>query len=214
MAIGIVLPALQAQVAGGKTGKKWELEIRAFEAADKLAPPPENAILFVGSSGIRKWTTLQQDFPEYKVINRGFGGSAISDSVYYADRIVIPYKPRIIVFRAGNNDIAEGKTPETVAADFRAFVEKVRAKLPDVKIIFVSLNPTPARWANADKEWKTNRLIQEYIAAGKNLDYVDTFSHMLGADGRPRAELYAKDRMHNSPAGYQLWTSLIKPHLK
>ena len=112
----------------------WEGDIRAFEAADKKSPPPQGGILFIGSSGIRMWKTLAQDFPEHQVLNRGFGGSQIADSVYYANRIVFPYKPRLIVLRAGGNDIAAGKTPEQCAADFRVFVEKVRAKLPETRI--------------------------------------------------------------------------------
>jgi hypothetical protein len=105
---------------------RWEKDIKAFEAADKTNPPPKNAILFIGSSSVRGWKTLAQDFPEHKVINRGFGGSHLNDSVHYFDRIVAPYKPRMIVVYAGSNDITFGKKPETVFADFKAFVEKTR----------------------------------------------------------------------------------------
>ena len=193
--------------------EKWEKEIRVFEAADQQHPPPQQAILFIGSSGIRLWKTLAQDFPEHTVINRGFGGSQIADCVHFADRIVIPYQPRWIVLRAGTNDIQAGKTPEQVFADFTAFVEKVRAKLPDTPITFMSLNPSPARWANAQQEQRANQLIREYIAAHKQLDYLDTFTPMLGADGKPREELYVADRLHCTAAGYQLWTQLVRPHL-
>jgi parallel beta-helix repeat protein len=192
----------------------WEQAILAFEAADKKNPPPQGAVLFIGSSGIVLWRTLAKDFPEHKVINRGFGGSQISDSVDYADRIVIPCKPRLIVLRAGTNDLAAGKTPERVAADFKAFVEKVRAALPEVRIVFMSLNPSPLRWANAEKEKKANQLIQDYIATQKNVGYIDSFAPMLGPDGKPRPELYAADRLHNSPEGYKLWVELVRPHLK
>jgi hypothetical protein len=170
-----------AVAADPSPSEKWEKEIRVFKAADQQHPPPQKAILFIGSSGIRLWTTLAQDFPEHAVINRGFGGSQIADCVHFADRIVIPYQPRLIVLRAGTNDIAAGKTPEQVFADFTAFAEKVRAKLPDTPIVFMSLNPSPARWANAAKEQRTNRLIREYIAAHKHLDYIDAFTPMLGA---------------------------------
>jgi len=109
---------------------QWEREIQAFEAADRGNPPPQGAVLFIGSSTIRMWKTLAQDFPEHKVLNRGFGGCQIADCTYYADRIVVPYNPRLIVLRAGGNDIAAGKSPEQVRGDFQAFVDKVRAKLP------------------------------------------------------------------------------------
>ena len=212
----LVLSLVRPTAAEDKSPSlRWEKDIQAFEAADRKSPPPQDAVLFIGSSGVRMWKTLAQDFLEHKVINRGFGGSQIADSVYYADRIVIPYKPRLIVLRAGTNDIAAGKKPEQVAADFRAFVEKVRAKLPQTRIVFMSLNPSPLRWANADKEQKANRLIRDYIAAHQeeNLVYIDSFTPMLGPDGKPREELYAKDRLHNTPEGYKLWVSLVKPHL-
>ncbi len=128
----------------------WEKEIRAFEKAALTSPPPSGAILFIGSSSTRLWKTLAQDFPDHKVINRGFGGSQIADSVNYADRIVIPCKPRLIVLQAGGNDIAAGKSPERVLSDFKAFVEKVRARLPETRIAFLSIHPAPVRWAQAE----------------------------------------------------------------
>lgn len=138
---------------------RFENEIKAYEQADQKALPPENAVLFAGASGIRLWKTLEQDFPEHKVINRGFGGSQISDNIHYADRIIIPYKPRLIVFQAGGNDIAAGKSPEQVAEDFKVFVEKVRGKLPDVKIAYFSIQPSPARVTQMDKQKVANKLI-------------------------------------------------------
>ncbi len=211
----LVFSAASWSLAAQKSPSQlWEREIRAFEAADKECPPPKGAILFIGSSGIRLWKTLAEDFPEYKVINRGFGGSQIADSVYYAERIVFPYKPRLIVLRAGGNDIAAGKTPQQVAADFRAFVEKVHAKLPKTRICFISWNSTPARWPNAAKENRLNQLVKAYIASHKNLVYIDTASSMVDADGKPRPELLAKDRLHCSAAGYRVWTSIVRPYLK
>lgn len=166
--------------------KKWEKEIKAFEAADRANPPPRGAVLFIGSSTIRFWTTLAQDFPDYKVLNRGFGGCHIADCTYYADRIVIPYEPRLIVFRAGGNDIAAGMTPEQVRDDYQAFVEKVRAKLPEVRIAYMSINATPSRWANVAREAKANQLIKDYVDGGKNLDFIDACNATLDSDGKPR----------------------------
>src|ERR1700722_7316573 len=124
----------------------WEPEIHAFEMHDQTNPPPQNAVLFVGSSTIRKWTTLAKDFPGVQVINRGFGGSRIADSTALAERIIFPYEPRTIVFYAGDNDLAEGRTPEQVAADYQAFVQTVRARLPETRIAFISIKPSPIRW--------------------------------------------------------------------
>ena len=206
--------AVGSPAAEKSPSQRWEGEIRAFEAADKKCPPPQGAILFIGSSGIRMWKTLAEDFPEHQVINRGFGGSQIADSLYYAKRIVFPYKPRLIVLRAGGNDIAAGKSPQQCAADFRAFVEKVRGKLPETRICYMAFNNSPARWQNAAKENNLNQLIKDYIASHENLDYIDAATPMLGADGKPRPELFLKDRLHCNAAGYKLWVSIVRPYLK
>jgi lysophospholipase L1-like esterase len=205
-----VCPLLAAEKAGPE---RWEKTIAAFEAADKTNPPPQGAILFIGSSTIVRWKTLAQDFPEHAVINRGFGGSQIADSVFYADRIVIPYRPRMIVLRAGGNDIHAGKTPEQVAADFKTFVEKVRAKLPEVRMAYMPINASPSRWANAEREKQANQLIKAYITTGKNLDYIDAYDATLGADGKPREDLFVQDRLHFNAEGYKVLAAIVRKHL-
>lgn len=192
---------------------KWEKDIQAFEAADKKTPPPNDPVLFVGASGIRLWTSLEKDFPNHRVINRGFGGSQIADVTHFADRIVIPYKPTLIVLQSGGNDINAGKTPEQVAEDFRAFVVKTRSALPDTKIIFFSLQPSMARWSQADKQKRANQLIKEQITAGKNMTYVDAWDAFVGSDGMPREELFVADKLHHNAAGYKVRAELLRPYL-
>ena len=191
----------------------FEAEILAYEKSDKDAPPPEGAVLFTGASSIRLWKTLATDFPGLVVINRGFGGSQLSDSIYFADRISIHYKPRTIVIQAGGNDINSGKSPEQVLADFKTYVAKVRAALPEVKIIFLNLGPNPQRWAQRDKQQQANKLVSDFIATGKNLAYVDLWPDSIGADGMPKSELYVEDMLHPSAAGFALRTKLLRPHL-
>lgn len=210
----LICAASEPAAAKQPGSQRWEREIQAFEAADRVDSPPQGAILFVGSSTIRMWKTLAQDFPEYKVLNRGFGGCQIADCTYYADRIVIPYQPRLIVLRAGGNDIHAGKTPEQVQADFQAFVHKVRAKLPNVRIAYLTINATPARWANVEREKKANQLVKDCIDKGKNMDYIDTFDATMAAEGKPRAELFVKDRLHFNAEGYKILASVVRSHLK
>jgi len=192
---------------------RWEREISAFEALDKTNPPPKGAILFIGSSSIRLWKTLAQDFPEHRVLNRGFGGSEIADSVHFAGRIVFPYAPRMIVMYAGGNDISAGKSPEQVFADFRAFVSKVRARLPAARIAYISIAPNPARWTQVNRVRAANRFIEDFCLAGENMAFINVFPHMLGEDGQPRPEIFTGDRLHMNARGYTLWTQIARPFL-
>ncbi|GDY19269.1 hypothetical protein LBMAG56_06140 [Verrucomicrobiota bacterium] len=212
LAIVLALPAWAKDAPAAAT--RWEKEISAFEAADKTNPPPANAIIFIGSSSVRMWKSLAQDFPEHKVVNRGFGGSQIADSVQFADRIVVPHKPRLVVLYAGGNDINAGKSPERVFADFQAFVAKIRAGLPDAKLAYISSAPNPARWAQIEKVRTLNALIREFIAKDSSMAFIDVHSRMLGPDGQPLPDIYLKDRLHMNEKGYAIWKEVVGPYLK
>ncbi len=208
----LALPAWTKDVPAAAS--RWEKDISAFEASDKTNPPPANAIIFIGSSSVRMWKSLAQDFPEHKVVNRGFGGSQIADSVEFADRIVVPHKPRLVVLYAGGNDINAGKTPERVFADFQAFVAKIRAGLPTTKIAYISSAPNPARWAQIEKVRTLNTLIREFIAKDSSIVFIDVHSRMLGPDGQPLPDIYLKDRLHMNEKGYAIWKEVVGPYLK
>ena len=192
---------------------RWEKEIAALEQGDKANPPPKGAILFVGASTIKRWSTLAQDFPEHKVINRGFGGSEICDSTHFADRLIFPHQPKMVLLRAGGNDLNAGKTPEQVFADYQDFVKTVQAKLLEADIVFIAQNPSVARWKQADKEKALNDLVQKFIVGKPHLKYIETYDMVLGADGKPREELFVADKLHFSPAGYKLLADRVRPHL-
>jgi len=192
---------------------KWESGIAAFEQKDRTSSPPKNAILFIGSSGIRLWTTLATDFPGHQVINRGFGGSQIVDSTHFADRIIFPYEPKMIFLRAGGNDLAAGKSPEQVFEDFKEFVATVHAKLPDTDIAYISLNPSIARWKQADKEKALNSMVEEFVRQTPHLKYIETYPMVLGPDGKPRPELFIADKLHFSAEGYKLLREVVRPFL-
>ena len=192
----------------------FQSEIAAFEAADKSNPPPHGAILFIGSSSIRLWQTLARDFPAHKVINRGFGGSQLIDSVNYFDRIVAPCQPNQIILYAGGNDISAGKSAEQVFGDFKSFVEKVKTALPNARLAYISIAPNPARWAQIEKIKTANLLIAAYIQQDHNLTFIDVFPKMLDQDGLPRPEIYVSDRLHMNARGYELWKSVVGPYLR
>lgn len=193
---------------------KWEKEISAFEQMDATNAPAKGAVLFVGSSTIRLWKTLQQDFPGVKVVNRGFGGSQITDSTHFAERIIFPYQPSRIFFRAGGNDLAEGKTPEEVFTDFKDFVAKVHEKLPATEIVFIGWNPTVARWYQVEKEKSLNALVKEYVGQNRGLAYIDTYSLPIGPDGKPRPELFMPDKLHFNAEGYKLLAARLRPFVE
>jgi lysophospholipase L1-like esterase len=204
------LPAL----AGDKPDfSRWEKAIAAFEQRDQESPPPQNAILFAGSSSIVFWD-LKQSFPGLDTINRGFGGSQIADTTHFADRIIVKVRPRMIVFYAGDNDLARGRTPAAVRDDFRAFVATVHKELPNTRIAFIGIKPSPARWRLVEQQKQANAYIESDCAADPRLLFIDTFPAMLGDDDLPRPGLFRADNLHLSPRGYTLWNSLIRPVLK
>jgi hypothetical protein len=188
----------------------WEKEIAAFEQSDLTNPPPKNGVEFIGSSMIRRWTTLAEDFPGQPVFNRGFGGSEIVDSTHFAPRVIFPYAPRMIVFRAGGNDLWAGKTPEQVFADFQEFTAAVHAKLPATEIVFLSWSPTPSRWKQHEQEKELNRLIENFVRPTPHLQYIETYDLPLGTDGLPRPDLFVADQLHFNAEGYKLLTERVR----
>lgn len=194
--------------------EKWAPDIDKFIAADAGNPPPVGAVVFVGHSTIKKWTTLAEDFPGIPCINRGFGGSELFDTVYYADRIVIPYKPRIIVVYAGENDLAAGKTPAEVVGYFRTFREKIHAALPQTKIIYLSNKESPLREALRPKILELNALVAKDCATDARCLELDLNALLLDAHGKVRPELFLSDRLHLAPAAYALWTRVLSPYLQ
>ena len=191
----------------------WQSDIAALVANDSEYPPPPHGVLFVGSSSIRLWTTLAQDFPGVPVINRGFGGWAIADSTYYADRIIVPYHPGLIVLYAGDNDIDEGDTPSQVLDEFKEFVARVRRSLPHVAIACISVKPSLARETEWPRMREANREIENWARTQQGIVYVDVASRMLDARGKPRPELFREDGLHMRPAGYAIWIEALKPVL-
>lgn len=209
-----VAPAVPPEVASGAVSSaQWAKDMAEFAAQDAAHPPPRDAVLFIGSSSIRKWTTLAQDFPGTAVINRGFGGSEVRDSTYYADRIVVPYKPRMVVFYAGDNDLNSGRSVQQVVQDTFAFITRIRQDLPDVPVVYISIKPSPSRAALLPQTRQANAQIAQRAAQLKNVYFVDVFTPMLGPDGQPRAELFEPDMLHMKPEGYALWTELLRPYV-
>jgi|ADurb_Cas_03_Slu_FD_contig_31_3160078_length_1151_multi_3_in_0_out_0_2 lysophospholipase L1-like esterase len=192
---------------------RWEKDMRAFEQQDRENGYHKGGIIFLGSSSVRGWKTLKEDFPDLDVINRGFGGSRISDSTRHFDRIITPHRPRLIVFYAGDNDIAGGRTPDQALKDFQQFVQKAQSSLPKVRIAFISVKPSPSRWRVAKQMSEANARIAAYTRRTPGLDFIDVWPAMLDSSGEPRKDIFLADMLHMNESGYKLWTAIVRPHL-
>jgi lysophospholipase L1-like esterase len=193
--------------------QRFATEISAYERADAAQPPAQGQILFLGSSTIRMWQTMAQDFPKHRVLNRGFGGARISEVTLNLNRIAVPYVPRQIVFFAGGNDLADGHSPEQVVADFQAFVEFARKQMPYISITYIGIYHNPFRWHLREKFRAANDLLSAYCRRTPDVEFIETFPSFLGVDGRPRKELFADDQLHLNAAGYAILADLVRSHL-
>jgi lysophospholipase L1-like esterase len=191
---------------------QWEKEIAAFEALDRRQRPRPNGIVFVGSSTIRLWKTLGQDFPGLNVINRGFGGSVLADSTYFAPRIVIPYRPRQVILFAGTNDINAKRSPRQVAADFMDFAGAIHAQLPRTQLAYIELTSSPSRWNQRDAVIEANQIIQR-LCARNNLAFIPVRERLFGPNREPRPELFIADQLHLNSAGYKILADSVRPFL-
>jgi len=206
-----VANASQGQAPGLQD--RFEKKVVEYEAGDKASPPPRDAILFAGDSQFYRWKTIHEDLAGYTLINRGIDSFQMPDLIHYVDRLVLPYAPRLIVLHVGGNDVHNGRTPAQLLADFQRFVGLVRARYPDVKIVYSSITPGPGRWDEAPQRVAANRAIQQYIATQPSLAFVDLWSAMLTPDGRPREDLWVEDRVHPNHAGYLIRVKLTQPLL-
>ncbi len=208
----VALLLLGTLSARGQEPPRFENDIRQFETADRKSPPRSGGLLFVGSSSIRMWD-LEKSFPYYPVINRGFGGSEMTDLVRYMDRIVIPYRPRLIVLYEGDNDIASGKKPAEIFATFQKFANRLADRLPVTQVVVLSIKPSPSRWELYPQMQETNDLIRRYCEQKARYHFVDVGSVLLNAQGEPDERFYQKDGLHLNEEGYAQWAKVVEPFL-
>jgi lysophospholipase L1-like esterase len=193
--------------------KRFEADIQKFEKLDQTNLS-QGDILFVGSSSIRFWKSLQNDFPKYKVINRGFGGSHMSDLLFYLDALVLKYKPKQIFIYEGDNDINDKESPKSILRETKIIVQKIRETLPKAEIVLISAKPSIARWNFKKRYERLNRLFQNYAEKHSYLQFVDVWNPMLNEEGRPMPDIFIEDDLHMNAKGYQIWKEVIEPYLK
>ena len=200
----------QDEPAAENPAEKWEETIKEFELWDSKNTFPSDAVLFVGSSSIRLWPT-RECFGEFAVLNRGFGGSQISDVNYFAERIVLRYEPKVIVFYAGDNDVAAGKNARRVFDDYKKFVKLVHKKLPGTRIIYIGIKPSRSRWSLWPVMNEANMMIKDFSGKNGRLFYLDSATPLLNSDGKPNVEFFLKDQLHLNDKGYDVWTIQLRP---
>jgi lysophospholipase L1-like esterase len=190
-------------------------DIQKFKHTDSVSAPTKHQILFVGSSSFTKWIDVQNYFPSYPIINRGFGGSTLLDVIMYADDVIFPYNPKQIVIYCGENDLAYSDTvsAQTVFTRFTILFDMIRRVYKDVPIDFVSIKPSPSREKLIPKMIEANRLIQAFLTARSNTGFINVYTKMLTADGKLMPEIYVEDKLHMNAKGYTIWQKEIEPFL-
>jgi Lysophospholipase L1 and related esterases len=200
----------------GTKAQPFKKEIEDFKKQDSIKMPPKNAILFTGSSSFRLWSDVQEQFPGYTIINRGFGGSTIPDVIRYANDIIFPYKPKQVVIYCGDNDLAARDktiTGDSVANRFITLFNLIRSKLPKTSIVYVAIKPSPSRAHLMPQAEEANNKIKAFLATKKRTGFVDIYSRMLNPDGTPVQALFKEDNLHMNAQGYAIWKDAILPYL-
>ncbi len=193
---------------------RFEGEVIALESAALRSPPPSDAVMLYGSSSFRLWTNVAAQFPRHAIVNNGFGGSQLSDLNEFFERMVAPAKPRLLLIYGGDNDVASGKSPDRVLADFRQLVQLVREHTPRTRVGFVAIKPSPSREALLDEQREVNRLIQNFVGTQRRVDFLDAATSLLDRDGRPDASYFLQDRLHLNEAGYARWMRVLGPYVE
>lgn len=189
-------------------------EILSFKKQDSLKFPPKNAVLFIGSSTFTKWKDIQDYFPKHVIINRGFGGSTLTNQIDNVGNIVYPYQPKQVVIYCGENDFPEGATPEIVVKRVMKLIDTIKFKYPKVRISFVSIKPSPSREKYIPQMKEANQLIAAMLKGIKGADFINTADGMYTSDGNIRSDIFLKDNLHMNEKGYAIWRKIIEPYLK
>jgi lysophospholipase L1-like esterase len=190
-------------------------EISAFKKMDSIAMPAKGQILLAGSSSFTLWKDVQNYFPAYPILNRGFGGSSLTDLIYYAEDVIFPYEPKQIIIYCGENDFAGNDSlyPSQVAQRFMDLFSLIRARYKKVPIAYVSMKPSPSRQHLMAKFNVANVMIRNFLKKKKRTSFIDVYHKMLNTDGTPLKDIFLADNLHMNAKGYAIWKELIEPVL-
>lgn len=193
--------------------ERWEETISAYEKADRANPPAPGAVLFTGSSSIAMWKDIASYFPKHRVLGRGFGGSNFTDLLYYANRVIFPYKPSVIFIYEGDNDIAQGDAPEKILDNARKLREMIRAKLGNTPVVFISPKPSIARWNLKSAYESVNDVLRKFAESEPDTEFADVWTPAIGQDGKVLNDIFLEDNLHMNAKGYQIWQKVLSKFL-
>lgn len=214
--IFLLLLSLVCNCLSAQAPPRFEAEIRTFEFADSIEQPAKGQILLYGSSTMAMWNTFRQDLAGHPVVNRGFGGSEMSDAIYYFDRAVVPLAPSLILLYEGDNDITNGgKSPRRIFKDYKHFMKLVKRKLPGTRVAVYALRPSVARESTMPQQQKVNRFFKRYACwHRKRASFIDVYKLLLTPNGKPNPEYLVEDKLHLNANGYELWARVTRDFLK
>ncbi|CAM2826879.1 G-D-S-L family lipolytic protein [Chryseobacterium flavum] len=193
----------------------WQ-DIQHFKKEDQQNPPPKDAILFIGSSSFTRWTDVADYFPDKTIINRGFGGSRLTDLNDFADDLLAPYQPKQIIIYCGENDFADNHQlkAKTVVSRYKTFYKKIRERFPNIEVDYISMKYSPSR----EKLWPQMKIANKKIAAfmkkEANAEFIDVTKAMEDSNGHVRKDIFVEDMLHFKPEGYQIWKKVMDPYMK
>ncbi len=193
--------------------RRFQNEVAGITQADS-AYKTKDIILFTGSSTIRMWKSLATDFPGYPVINHGFGGSQMTDLLFFSRELILNYKPRKIFIYEGDNDLASSKSTDQILKTADSLVKSIRKSFPNTALYFISAKPSKSRWHLKEKYLEFNAALKTFASERRNTFYIDLWTPMLAGDGVVMQDIFLEDGLHMNPKGYAIWKKVIEPYLK
>lgn len=193
---------------------RWDKSIAQYEHKDSVSKPEPGGILMLGSSSFTIWQDVGDYFPGRNMVNRGFGGSQMSDVLYFKERLILPYQPKQIILYEGENDIAAGEKPDSIFAELMQLVKWTRGQLPGIQISIVSMKPSPKRWDLKETLLEMNKKLKQFAAENENIDFINIWEPLIEPDGVPVNENYREDLLHLNANGYKIWQKAMAPYLK
>lgn len=180
---------------------------------DTLWDSSKETVVFTGSSSVRKWNNLQEVFPEYQIVNSGFGGSQASDLLAYVDQLVLQYQPKKVFIYEGDNDLAFSKKPERIIEDTKKILQKIKDNNPNTQIVLIAAKPSLKRWNLKRNYRKLNRKFKRLSKRDDAIEYANVWDIMLKGK-KVREDIFIADGLHMNALGYELWYHIIKEYIK